>query len=124
MQAEEWMRFLWQRRLGRLSQQVLDEFYVTVTRRLEPGLSVDEARDDVRSLLEWQPLAMGGETLEAAWALQDRVDLPWWEALVVATAQLAGCRYLLTEDLQHDSVLSGVRILDPFRAGPESLESG
>ena len=121
VQAEEWMHFLWQRRAGRLSHQVLREFYVTVTRKLEPGLSIDEARSDVRSLLTWEPSPLDGRALEMAWAIQDRHRLSWWDSLIVAAARLAGCRYLLTEDLQHDRNLDGLQILDPFRAPPDVL---
>lgn len=49
------MRVLWKNRTGRLSQQVLQEFYVTVTRKLKPGLTPEAARRDVRDFLAWDP---------------------------------------------------------------------
>ena len=51
--AREWLDFLWDTRRGRLSRQVLQEYYVTVTRKLQPGLTVAEARADVRALFHW-----------------------------------------------------------------------
>src|SRR5712692_5673330 len=46
--ARAWLEMLWRERTGRLSTQVLHEYYVTVTRNLKPGLRADEAREDVR----------------------------------------------------------------------------
>ena len=48
--AEAWLKALWRQRRGRLSYQVLHEYYVTVTRKLRPGISMKDARDDVRAL--------------------------------------------------------------------------
>ncbi|MDX1630449.1 MAG: hypothetical protein R3234_01190 [Thermoanaerobaculia bacterium] len=50
--------------------------------------------------------------------LQDRHTLSWWDSLIVAAAQIAGCSFLLTEDLRHEQELDGVRIVDPFRIEP------
>jgi predicted nucleic acid-binding protein len=55
--------------------------------------------------------------------LQDRYRLSWWDALIVAAAQVAGCAYLLSEDLQDDQVLGSVRVVDPFRVSPGRLTS-
>lgn len=57
-QAMAWMAHLWGTRQGRLSFQVLQEFYVTVTHKLKPGLDPESARNDVRSLLAWHPLSV------------------------------------------------------------------
>jgi hypothetical protein len=56
----------------RLSYQVLQEHYVTVTEKLSPGLSADSARKDVLALCAWQPVAMDRRGLEGAWQIQDR----------------------------------------------------
>ena len=50
--AMRWMTRLWHEKSGRLSYQVLQEFYITVTQKLDPGLQQDIARMDVRSLIE------------------------------------------------------------------------
>ena len=54
-QAMAWMAHLWSTQTGRLSFQVLQEFYVTVTDKLQPGLDPHNARDDVRAMLAWHP---------------------------------------------------------------------
>lgn len=121
LQAAEWMEHLWSSRCGRLSFQVLQEFYVNVTRKVRAPVEPDDARQVVRSLLAWQPLSIGAGEIEAAWAIQDRNSVSCWDALIVAAAGSLDCRYLLTEDLQHEQVLGGVRVVDPFRLGPGEL---
>jgi predicted nucleic acid-binding protein len=119
--AAAWMEHLWRSGTGRLSVQVLQEFYVTVTEKLRPGLDRDDARGDVRSLLAWSPLPVDSLVIEGAWAVQDRYRISWWDGLIVAAAQIADCRYLLSEDLQPDQLFGDVRIIDPFDRTPASL---
>ena len=109
------MEHLWTSASGRLSVQVLQEFYVTVTRKLGPGLPAEEARADVRDLAAWRPLRIDEAIVESAWGLEDRLGLSFWDSLIVTAAQAARCATLLTEDLQHELEIDGLRIADPFR---------
>jgi predicted nucleic acid-binding protein len=119
--AAGWMEHLWRTGRGRLSFQVLEEFYVTVTQKLKPGLDPTRARSDVRSLLAWQPIILDGHLLDGAWTLQDRYRTSWWDALIVSAAQRGGCRYLLTEDLQRGQSYWNLQVLNPFVDPPASL---
>lgn len=76
-QAMGWMSHLWDLRTGRLSFQVLQEYYVTVTEKLDPGLAPEVARQDVRLLSLRQPIRLDDRVLEGAWHLQDRYHLSW-----------------------------------------------
>ena len=119
--AAAWVEHLWRSRTARLNIQVLQEYYATTTRKLEPGLSPEQARADVRDLLAWRPVPVDAEAIEAGWSVEDRFGLSCWDALIVATAKIAGCEYLLTEDLQHGAELDGLRVVNPFRAMAGSL---
>jgi predicted nucleic acid-binding protein len=123
VQAASWMEHLWMTRSGRLSYQVLHEFYVTVTAKLQPGLDPKSARSDVRALLAWHPVALDSRVLEGAWVLQDRYGLSWWDALIVSAAQVANCGFLLTENLQDGQELGDVRVVSPFHHSPETILS-
>ena len=116
--AEAWYQFVWRRRLGCLSFQVLQELYSTLTRKLKPRLDVSQARALIRDLAAWRPVAVDSAVLERAWRLEERYSLSWWDALIVAAAQVGECRILLTEDLQHGQKFGRVRVVDPF-AWPE-----
>jgi predicted nucleic acid-binding protein len=116
-----WMARLWTEKTGRLSFQILNEFYVTVTRKLQPGLDPHNAREDVRLLLAWHPMPVDIRMVEGAWRIQDRYRLSWWDSLVVSAAQIGGCRYLLTEDLQENQILGNIHIINPFHTASKSL---
>jgi predicted nucleic acid-binding protein len=120
--AREWLRALWTRRCGRLSSQVLNEFYVNATRKLKPPMAPGDARAEVRRYQRWQPWVNDHATVESAWALESRYQLNYWDALMVAAALQQGCDLLLTEDLQHDQQIDGVCIVNPFVLGPDILE--
>jgi predicted nucleic acid-binding protein len=120
--AAAWMAVLWERRAGRLSYQVLQEFYVTVIAKLSPGMDRDAARRDVQALLAWKPLTMNPLVLTGAWHFQDRYLLSFWDALIAAAAQAAGCRYLLSENFQEGLEMGDLRVVNPFGARPEILD--
>lgn len=119
--ARQWMDALWEEKSGRLSVQVLNEFYVVTTMKLSPGLSPDAARLDVADLMAWRPLAVDGSLVEAAWSVQDRHTVSFWDSLVVAAAQRLECELLLSEDLQDGYAFGPTTVVDPFRHPPGDL---
>ena len=122
--AAEWMANLWGTGLGRLSYQVLQEYYVTLTAKLDPPRATEDAREDVTALGSWRPVAISQNTMERAWDVQDRYGYSWWDSLIVAAALQAGCRYLLTEDLQDGQVIGSMTIISPFVQEPERILQG
>ncbi|MGO9085377.1 MAG: PIN domain-containing protein [Candidatus Sulfotelmatobacter sp.] len=119
--AKLWRSELWKSRRGRVSFQVLQEFYANIARRW-PEAS-EQARAEIRNLLAWKPVVMNAEILEHGWKVQDRYKLSFWDSLIVAAAKAASCRFLLTEDLQADQDFDGVVVLNPFRRGPSEISS-
>ena len=119
--ARQWRAELWKRRQGRISFQVLQEFYVKVTHKW-PNVRQD-ARSEVRDLLAWRPSTVDGVILEHAWKIQDRYQISFWDALIIAAAKSASCRFLLTEDLQAGQDMDGLLVVNPFRNDPASLLS-
>ncbi len=108
------MRHLWETRSGRISHQVLHEFYVTVTRKLKPALPRSEARAEIEDLLNWKPLRPSAALLKQAWQIEDRYGFSWWDSLIVAAAITQDCVTLLTEDLQHGLQIDNLRVVNPF----------
>jgi predicted nucleic acid-binding protein len=117
--AASWRAELWKSRRGRISHQVLQEFYVQAVRK-DPR-RIEAARSEIKDLLAWEPIAIDASILEAAWSLRDRFRLSFWDALIVAAAQAANCRHLVTEDLSHGQDLDGVQVVNPFRVAPSEL---
>jgi predicted nucleic acid-binding protein len=117
--AQSWLTDLWTNGNGRISFQVLQEFYSKVCQK-SPAAR-EEARSEVRNLLAWNPVPASAETLDRSWKIQDRYQLSFWDALIVAAAKSASCRYLLTEDLQDGQSLDGLLVVSPFAHDPASL---
>ena len=124
LRASQWIAALWESRRGRISTQVLQEFYVTVTRKLDPGLEPADARSEIDDLAAWKPLANDQSLMTAAWEIEDRHGLSWWDSLIVAAAQELECRYLLTEDLGAGRDLDGITVVDPFAQAPVDFGFG
>ena len=121
--AVEWLHALWLRRLGRLSTQVLNEFYANATHKIKPPMPQGDARAEVRRYQRWQPWLLDHATVETAWSVQSRFGLSYWDALIVAAALAQGCRYLLSEDMQHLQVMDQTQVINPFLVGPELLDA-
>lgn len=119
--ALEWMIALWDSRRGRISMQVLQEYYVTVTEKLDPPRNRDEAREDVLALYAWKPATADVALLERSWILQDKFGFSWWDSQIVAAALTARCRFLLTEDLQDEQSIDDLTIVNPFTHEPDKL---
>lgn len=116
--AGEWMALLWRTRRGRLSVQVLNEYFVTVTRKLPEPLDRGQAQQEIRELAAWDPVPLDMDLIESAWSAASSWQLSHWDALIVAAAQRSGSGYLLTEDLQASQTFDGLRVISLFTSPP------
>lgn len=105
---------LWETRSGRISVQVLNEYFVNVTRKLDPGLSPGEAWDDVEALSVWDPLPIDMALLQRGYHVHQRYGLSWWDSLIVAAAEASGSTTILSEDMTHGANYLGITVENPF----------
>jgi predicted nucleic acid-binding protein len=119
VRALEWLDQLWMTGSGRLSWQVLHEFYWNAVRkmRLEPA----RAREMVEDLSHWKPVDSTLGLIQQAWYWVDTAQLAYWDALILAAAQRSGARYLLTEDFQGDRHYQDIQVLNPFDHSPSDF---
>jgi len=115
--ADDWIRLLWNEQRGRTSVQVLGEYYDAITRKFHKSVTREDAWDDVRRLLAWNPQAIDLEVLTNAREIEERYRLSWWDCQVVAAAHAQGCVLLLSEDMQDGADYGGVRVRSPFTLG-------
>ncbi|MBV8904294.1 MAG: PIN domain-containing protein [Acidobacteriia bacterium] len=111
--AKQVLQQLWSERAGALSTQVLQEFYVNVTRKIASPLSKKSARAVVNSYVIWC-VNTTSEEISAAFRIEDEARIGFWDALIVAAALKAGADRILSEDLNPGQTISGVRIENPF----------
>jgi predicted nucleic acid-binding protein len=105
---------LWRSRTGSVSTQVLQEFYVTVTRKVRKPLTKRAARQIIDTYRAWPVHRPDVGDVLAAAELEERHHLSFWDALVVVSAQRIGARTLLSEDLQDSRRFGELVIENPF----------
>lgn len=105
----------WENESGRVSIQVLHEFFVTVTRKIAKPLDIHTARQIVADLSHWRlHVPDAGDLLQAIDFQQD-YQLTFWEAMIVQSAAQMECKQLLSEELDHGQVYGNVQVINPFK---------
>ena len=111
------LRELWDSGTGRLSVQVLQEFYVNATQKLATPVARSTAREVIRTYGVWVRHATTAETVTRATEISDLARISFWDALIVAAAEEVAADELLSEDLSDGEELAGIRIVNPLKAG-------
>jgi predicted nucleic acid-binding protein len=103
--------------IGALSVQVLSEFFTATTRRLKPRLPIADAIEAVSDLCRaWRVLELQPQQVLDAIRAVEAYKLPYFDALVWATARQHGIPFLLSEDFNSGQLIEGVRFVNPFAA--------
>jgi predicted nucleic acid-binding protein len=100
-------------RTGVVSLQVLQEYFVTVTRKLQ--LNPQLARRKVELLAEFDVASPEVADILAAIDLHRLHGFSFWDALILRAAKQAGCNVLFSEDMQDAREVDGLQIINPFR---------
>ncbi|MGH9598309.1 MAG: PIN domain-containing protein [Terracidiphilus sp.] len=111
--AKKTLQELWLGNAGALSMQVLQEFYVNVTRKIAVPLPAQAARKVVEDYSAWC-IETGPAEIAAAFSIEDQARIGFWDALIVAAAVKAGAAKILSEDLHPGQRIAGVVIENPF----------
>ena len=106
---------LWDQRIGVLSIQVLQEFYITITRKLKKPLASTKALEVIEEYLTWTVVENTGRLLTSAIELQQKAHLSFWDAMVVQAAIDAGCDKLYSEDMNAGQRFGSLVIVNPFK---------
>jgi predicted nucleic acid-binding protein len=117
--AQDWIGLLWERGAGRLSWQVLNEFYANAIGRI--GAPARVARRTAEAYSSWNPAGFGLGMLHRAWYWMDKAGVPYWDSLIIAAAETMNCAYLLSEDFQAGREFGDITVVNPFRSTPEEF---
>jgi predicted nucleic acid-binding protein len=117
--ARSWIAAIAGRDLLRVSWQVIHEFYSTAVRaELMPPA---EIRAAIKAFCQADPAATTWGTIHLAWRWRDKAQVNYWDAILLAAAEQAGCRYLLSEDFQSGRKYGSVTVVNPFERDPAQL---
>lgn len=112
--ARELIERLWEERSGRLSVQVLQEFFVNVTRKLASPLDAGQAREVISDFSYWPVHRPGASDVLGAIAIHRYTGISFWDAMIVTSAASQHCEVLYSEDLNEGQAYDGVQIVNPF----------
>ncbi len=115
--AKSVLRELWREHTGALNVQVLQEFYVNVTRKIARPISKESARLVVTIYSAWCVDTTHAE-ISTAFQIEDVSKISFWDALIVASALKSGADRILSEDLNPGQVIAGIRVENPFASAP------
>ncbi len=113
--ARDLLSRLWTSRSGSLSVQVLQEFFVTATRKIPSPLVLADARSVIAKLALWQIHAPGPSDVLQAIDIQAAHQLSFWDAMIVHSAATLNCSRVWSEDMKHGGVYRGVSVVNPFQ---------
>lgn len=107
---------------GVVSTQVLQEYFVVATRKL--GLPAESVQKKIEILSSMAVIVVDVEHIVEAIKLHRLYGFSFWDCLVLRCAKAAGCRRLLSEDLQQGRSIEGVTIENPFAGAQPASERG
>ena len=116
--ARELMERLWDSGDGVLSTQVLQEFYVTVTRRIPAPIPSGRAREIIADLGTWTVALLETPDIVKASDLGERYRLNFWDALILVAARKEDAEIVWSEDFSHGQKYEGIVVRNPFALYP------
>ncbi len=105
---------LWESGNGCVSIQVLQEFYVTMVQKIKQPLKPEVVSQIISDMANWQVHVPDVSDILEAIQIQQRNQLSFWDALIIRSAKILGCRTLWTEGLNHGQFYEGLEVLNPF----------
>jgi len=105
---------LWETGEGVLSTQVLQEFCVSLRRKVSNPVPTEKLRQLVSNYLTWQIVVNTPDSTLRALEIEERYQISFWDALILQAAESGGAEVIYSEDLNAGQTYSGVRVLNPF----------
>lgn len=112
--AKELLKGLWYERSGCLSTQVLQEFYVIITRKVKKPLIPSEAAEVISAFKSWKLNIIDFEDILDAIKVSQRYMISFWDSLIIVSAINLDCNIIWSEDLNSGQYFSKVKVQNPF----------
>lgn len=116
-QAKTLLQSLWTSRMGCLSIQVLQEFFVTITRKVPKPLPALHASQIIADLSVWRVHSPTAEDVIQAIDLQTRYQTSFWDSMILLSARQLNCKTVWSEDLSAGQSYYSVQVRNPFVGG-------
>ncbi len=114
-QAKKLLLSLWDSGMGCVSIQVMQEFYVSVTRNADSPITSEQAAQVIQDFSDWTVHRPIIRDVLSAIELHRRLRISFWDAMILQSARQSGCGILWSEDLSHEQDYGGVKVINPFK---------
>ena len=108
------LKKIWEEETGIISAQVIQEFYVNVTRKIPNPITHAQARGIITNYFSWHIEPIEPHTILSASEIEERHLLSFWDSLILAAARQAKAEKVITEDLNPGQIIEGILIENPF----------
>jgi predicted nucleic acid-binding protein len=98
-----------------MSVQVLQEFYVTITRKVAKPISIEDAAEILRDLSFWRIHIPNAEDVMGAIDIQRHYQVSFWDAMIIHSAKCLGCKVVWSEDLSDGQEYENMLVRNPFK---------
>jgi len=112
--AQGLVKQLWKSQCGFISIQVLQELFVSLTRKIDSPLDIDLATQLIRDLSTWQMCVPDKDDVLQAIEICRRYKISFWDAMIIQSAKSGGCKKIWSEDLSEAQTYNQIRIINPF----------
>ncbi len=102
------------RNSGVISAQVLSEFFVTVTQKVERPMTAEQAKREIVLLSVMETVEIDATLVLDAVNLKLRWQLSYWDSLILAAAVRAGCNTVYSEDMSDGQVYGSLTVRNPY----------
>lgn len=99
---------------GVISAQVLSEFFVTITKKIKEPMTAVQARKELVLLSTMETVDIDSTLVIRAIDMQERWKLNYWDALILSSAERAGCSTVYSEDLSQDQSYGSITVHNPY----------
>ncbi len=112
--AANLIKTIWESRNGCVSVQVLQEFYVTITRKVAKPVPPSTAVQVITDLSSWKVHSPTVDDILRAIQIHDQLQISFWNAMIIVSAEQCQCSMIWSEDLQHGQLFGTIHIQNPF----------
>ena len=112
--AQNILKELWNNNKGCISTQVLQEFFVTVTKKIPKPLKPLFAKEIINDLLKWDIVINDGNLILEAINIFIKNNFSFWDSMIIQAAIQTNAAVLLSEDLPHNRTIGNLTIHNPF----------
>ncbi|MHB1660756.1 MAG: PIN domain-containing protein [bacterium] len=112
--AKEIVENCWRLENGIISSQVMEEFYVCLTKKIPVPIDSNIVKQIIKDFLKWKTVVIGGDIILEAIDIHERYKYSFWDSMIIASALKGGANIIFSEDFSNKQAINGTVIKNPF----------